>query len=254
MRFTVLAMASSMLVLACSTAPKSLDIDADLPLNTAPKKRTKPVPGPNQILLDGNITSVRWGDGDTFSLRTLTGKRKNARLAGFNALESYGPVHRWGDWTYAELYQLAKAAGVAAAAKGWVCTTQPGGGGYGRLLVDCPGLEKALISDGLAHVFSIKGPGRAEITALQKEAQKKRVGIWAKGVPDGLVTGLHSADERSDRKQAYDRVVDTQTGEAPAVPHTKSYEICQEVCHSKSCMIYVPYRMRYGEKRATCLR
>ena len=25
------------------------------------------------------------------------------RLAGFNALESYGPVHRWGDWTHADV-------------------------------------------------------------------------------------------------------------------------------------------------------
>ena len=254
MRFTVLVVASSALICACSTTPKSLDVDADVPLSTAPKTPLKPVPGPNQILLDGNISNVRWGDGDTFSLRTLTGKRKNARLAGFNALESYGPVHRWGDWTYAELYQLAKAAGVAASAKGWICTTQPGGGGYGRLLVDCPGLERELISKGLAHVFSIKGPGDEAVLALQKQAQKQSQGIWAKGVPEGLITGLHSADERSDRKQAYDRVVDTQTGEAPAVPHTKSYEVCQEVCHQSSCMIYVPYRMRYGDKRASCLR
>jgi len=241
-------------IIACASTPTSLDVDADEPLMTKAEKPLRPQPGPSQILLDGRVVTVRWGDGDTFSLRSLTGKRKNARLAGFNALESYGPVHRWGEWTHAELYQLAKTAGVVAAAKGWTCSTQPQGGGYGRLLVDCPELEKELIQKGLAHIFSIKGPGEDGLVALQIQAQKQGLGIWAKGVPSGLVTSLHSADERSDRNQAYDRVVNTQTGEAPTVRHTKNYEVCQEVCHQQSCMIYVPYRMRYGAKRANCLR
>ncbi len=254
MRRPPLAAALCTLIIACASTPPSLDVDANEPLDTAIKKPVRPVPKPGQILLDGRVVTVRWGDGDTFSLRSLTGKRKNARLAGFNALESYGPVHRWGDWTHAELYQLAKAAGEVAAARGWTCATLPGGGGYGRLLVDCPDLERTLIQKGLAHIFSIKGPGEPDLVALQIDAQKNGAGIWAKGVPAGLVTSLHSADERSDRRQAYDRVVNTQTGEAPAVQHTKNYEVCQEVCHQQSCMIYVPYRMRYGAKRATCLR
>lgn len=254
MRRVLLAAACFGSIITCVSTPVSLDVDANEPLETTVKKPVRPVPGPGQILLDGRVVKVRWGDGDTFSLRSLTGKRKNARLAGFNALESYGPVHRWGDWTHAELYQLAKAAGQVAAASGWTCSTLPGGGGYGRLLVDCPDLERALLQQGLAHIFSIKGPGKPDLVAIQIDAQKRGAGFWAKGVPAGLVTSLHSADERSDRTQAYDRVVNAQTGEAPAVQHTKIYEVCQEVCHQGSCMIYVPFRMRYGAKRATCLR
>ena len=240
--------------LACSTTPASLDVDRDEPLNTPTKKSPRQQPGASEISLNGRIVRVRWGDGDTFSFKTLTGKRKNARLARFNALESYGPVHRWGDWTPSELYGLAKKAGKVASAQGWVCRQLPGGGGYGRLLVDCPELEKLLIRQGLAHVFSLEGPGNSEILALQHEAQSAAVGIWAKGVPGGLVTSLHSRDERPDRNQAYDRVVDARTGHAPKVPHRKNYGVCDEVCHRDSCMVYVPYRMRYGKKRANCLR
>ena len=102
----------------CAGAPKSLDVDSDEPLNGAVRKPVKKEPGKSEILLDGRIYKVRWGDGDTFRLKTLTGKKKSARLAGFNTLESYGPVHRWGEWTADELYQLANTAGVVAAAQG----------------------------------------------------------------------------------------------------------------------------------------
>jgi micrococcal nuclease len=240
--------------LACSTTPVSLDVDDDEPLNSAVKRAPKTEPAASEISLNGRVIRVRWGDGDTFSFKNLTGKRKNARLARFNALESYGPVHRWGDWTPSELYGLAKKAGTVASARGWTCRQLPGGGGYGRLLVDCPELEKALIGQGLAHVFSIEGPGNPTTLALQHQAQSEALGIWAKGVPAGLVTSLHSRDERPDRDQAYDRVVNAKTGHAPMVPHNKNYGVCDEVCHSDSCMIYVPYRMRYGKKRANCLR
>ena len=238
----------------CAGAPKSLDVDSDEPLNGAVRKPVKKEPGKSEILLEGRIYKVRWGDGDTFRLKTLTGKKKSARLAGFNTLESYGPVHRWGEWTADELYQLANAAGVVAAAQGWTCSKQPGGGGYGRLLVACPELERVLLEKGLAHIFSIDGPGDPELLALQRKAQEERVGMWEKGVPQGVVTSLHSANERSDRKQAYDRVVSASTGEAPTIKHTENYEVCQEVCHQGSCMLYVPYRLRYGAKKASCLR
>ena len=171
----------------CAGAPKSLDVDSDEPLNGAVRKPVKKEPGKSEILLDGRIYKVRWGDGDTFRLKTLTGKKKkSARLAGFNTLESYGPVHRWGEWTADELYQLANTAGVVAAAQGWTCSKQPGGGGYGRLLVACPELERVLLEKGLAHIFSIDGPGDPELVALQRKAQEERVGMWEKGVPQGV--------------------------------------------------------------------
>jgi len=239
----------------CSTTPATMDVDADEPLSKAgakPAGLVKPAAG--QVQLDGRNIDVHWGDGDTFSFRDLRGKRKSARLAGFNALESYGPVHRWGTWTPSELYALSKKAGDIAAARGWVCRNKPGGGGYGRLLVSCPELKEALIGQGLAHVFSMDGPGDAASLAMQHDAQSSGVGIWAKGVPKGLVTSLHSKDERPDRDTAYNRVVNTSTGHAPMVAHRSNYEVCQEVCQSGSCMVYVPYRMRYGKKRANCLR
>jgi endonuclease YncB( thermonuclease family) len=244
--------ALTLLALAgCSTTPASLDVDADEPLHTVVKKAQ---PQANQIELNGTIINVRWGDGDTFSYKNRDGKRKSARLAGFNALESYGPVHRWGQWTPQELYRLSKEAGTVAGSRGWVCTRQPGGGGYGRLLVACPDLQKELLERGLAHVFSMKGPADAATLSVQHQAQSEGKGMWAKGVPKGMITSLHSKDERSDRDTAYNRVVNTQTGHAPTVSHREVYQVCQEVCQNGSCMIYVPYRMRYGKKRADCLR
>ncbi len=137
MRSSFLAWACLLPFLACSTTPASLDVDDDEPLTRPSQPVKAKQPGASEILLSGQIIRVRWGDGDTFSFKNLSGKRKNARLARFNALESYGPVHRWGDWTPAELYRLAKKAGEVAAARGWNCRQLPGGGGYGRLLVEC---------------------------------------------------------------------------------------------------------------------
>ena len=56
------------------------------------------------VLLDGVAVVADWDDGDTFAfIDANSGERVKARLSGFNTLESYGPVHRWGDWTGAEL-------------------------------------------------------------------------------------------------------------------------------------------------------
>ena len=101
----------------CAGAPNP-STSTPMSRSTAPSEnRSRRSQGKSEILLDGRIYKVRWGDGDTFRLKTLTGKKKSARLAGFNTLESYGPVHRWGEWTADELYQLANAAGVVAAAR-----------------------------------------------------------------------------------------------------------------------------------------
>jgi len=235
---------------ACSTAPKTMDVDGDEPIQQA---KPKAEAGPSQIKLDGLIVDVRWGDGDTFSFYQF-GKKKKARLAGFNTLESYGPVHRWGDWTAKELYGLAMKAGEVASARGWTCTKKPGGGGYGRLLVDCPVLKSELIAQGLAHAFSMKGPADEATMAIQLKSIETKQGMWAKGVPEGLITSLHSVDEKPGRSEAYNRVVNPRTGEAPGISHHQKYSVCQEVCVQGSCMTYVPYPQRYGKKRPDCLR
>jgi micrococcal nuclease len=201
------------------------------------------------VELDGKPTPVHWADGDSF---TVLGNDKGARLAGYNTLESYGPVHQWGEWTPIELYALARAATNIARKRPWRCTQLEGTGGYGRLVVDCPDLRDALLSAGLAHTFSVDGPGSAAAQALQNEAMAQARGMWQKGVPAGLITSLHSADERDDGS-AYDRVCDPVTGHAAKRAHTAVYTVCQTVCHDGSCMVYVPYAQRYGDSPADCL-
>ena len=62
------------------------------------------------VILNKKATPVYFNDGDTF--RALAGPfaGPSNRLAGFNTLESYGSVHRWGKFEAKELYNLAKIA------------------------------------------------------------------------------------------------------------------------------------------------
>ena len=206
------------------------------------------------IVLDGVEFSVFWDDGDTFSMENPEGgKRIRARLRGFNTLESYGPVHQWGNWSEAELYLVAKQAGGFAASQSWNCTDTQKGGGYGRILVDCPNLRTALLEAGLAHPFSIgEAAPEADLLAMRRGMESKS-GMWAKGTPSFLVTSLHSQDEKPD-KDAYNRVCSLASGECSAVTHTETYQVCQKVCVEDSCMVYVPYSQRYGEGQAHCLK
>jgi len=207
------------------------------------------------IELDGERLSVRWSDGDSFKFLSGPYKGSGVRLTGYNTLESYGPVHRWGDWTGGELYEIARSSKDLAGAHVWRCTSDGDRDGYGRVLVDCPGVAAHLVDMGHAHVFSMEGEGPDELLRLQRRAQRKGRGIWRRGVPEALVTSLHSDDEGS--KQAYNRVVDTQTGLSSVREHSDVYGICQEVCEgapgSGSCMTYVPFRLRYRDK-PDCLR
>lgn len=207
-----------------------------------------------ELRLDERCTKIRWGDGDTFSFND-NGEKKKARLAKYNTLESYGPVHRWGTWTGWELYHLAKQAGTFAAAGDWQCTTMPGSGGYGRLLVDCPDLRLALLKAGLAHIFLIDGEADPAELQAQATAIEKSVGMWEKGAPQKLITSLHSEDE--DDRSAYNRICDLSNGRCLPVDHTEFYSSCQEIQGPgtpSSYMLYVPYTDRYGPDRADCLR
>ena len=203
------------------------------------------------VMLDGRLIPVNWDDGDTFA---TPDRKLRARLVGYNTLESYGPVHRWGEWTPAELHKIAKDAGLRAASEVWTCTTEEGGGGYGRAAVDCPGLRQALLREGLAHTFAIDGSSDPADQAIQAESIAAGSGMWAKGAPEGLVTSVHSLDERDGASSTYDRVCSTTTGAAPKVIHAKVHPACTEVCHQGSCLLYVPYAQRYGDDRAACLR
>ena len=124
---------------------------------------------PSAIILDGKKVAVNWDDGDTFAVK-LEGADKvsRARLNGFNTLESYGPVHKWGRWKFRTLFAVAKQAGERAASEVWTCERLEGEGGYGRLLVDCPDLRLALLQEGLAHNFSIDAALESKYVAAGK--------------------------------------------------------------------------------------
>lgn len=205
-----------------------------------------------KVILDGREVSARWSDGDTFSWTDVRGEKQRARLKGYNTLESFGPVHRWGAWTAAELYTFAKKSGERARSEVWRCSLVGESGGYGRVLVDCPELRRVLIEEGYAHLFEVEDKASPDELALQRSAIERRRGIWEKGAPEGLITSVHSAQEGYD--VTYDRVCSLDTGRCAKVEHKELYSTCQEVCREGSCMIYVPYEERYfGGKRASCL-
>lgn len=212
---------------------------------------------PSTVSLNGEVARVRWSDGDTFRLKDGAHKGTSARLSGFNTLEDYGPVHRWGSFTKDELFALAKAPEKLLAARGFQCRSDGQKDGYGRLLVECPDAAMTLVSEGLAMVFAVEGVPDETLLASQQQAIFAKKGIWEKGVPSVVVTSLHSLGESESKEgEAYNRVVDTKTGIASVRKHQERYETCQEVCEggdAGSCMTYVPYERRY-KKKPDCLR
>ncbi|MBM66557.1 MAG: nuclease [Myxococcales bacterium] len=233
-----LSLSIILVVTACAGAPKA--------------EEKAPQPKAGQVLLDGVLIEAKWSDGDTFSWKDpANGEKRKARLVGFNTLEDYGPVHRWGEWSSKELYDLALEAGKVAAARGWVCEDTGSSGGYGRKAVLCESLREFMITEGYAHVLSMEGPGPTYLLKMQIAAQEAGKGIWKKGVPEGLVTSVHSSDEKPSGK-GYNRVVSTRTGASHIENHENRYEHCQEVCHQGSCMVYIPYKLRYGPKKLIC--
>ena len=211
-----------------------------------------------RILLAGAWAEVRWTDGDTF--RVLSGPHagRAARLVGVNALESYGPVHRWGGLPGTFYLSIAKKSAAVAAAASVRCGTDGRPDGYGRLLVACPEVAEALVRAGHAMVFAVDGPPDPRLVALQRDAQQQGTGMWAGGAPPLVPTSLHSADEPDlGARGAYDRVADTRTGVTAVRPHRRVYRPCEEVCvgegAERACMTYVPFARRYRDRPA-CLR
>ena len=205
------------------------------------------------VVLEGERTEVRWTDGDGF--RILSGPRRglSARLRGVNALEAYGPVHRFAGVPGERLLSIAKATPALVAAREWRCGTDGALDGYRRLLVDCPGAAEALVRSGLAMVFAVGGPPDATLVVAQLAAQREHSGMWAGGVPPLVPTSLHSAGEEGG---GYDRIADTRTGETEVRRHGRTYAVCEEVCvgegNGLACMTYVPYELRY-RNRPACL-
>ena len=186
----------------------------------------------SRVILNGKLTAVTFNDGDSF--RVLGGGMDGAkaRLEGFNTPESYGPVHSWGTWTEKELYVMAKMA-TAHARKGiWECETDGKTDTYGRMLVKCPGLAEDLIRHGLAHVLTVGDePGDPTLIEAQREAIEARRGIWSHGVPEYVLTSIHSVEEDTDGTGTYNRLVSTDDGHSLKWKHQNRYSECAKVCH-----------------------
>jgi endonuclease YncB( thermonuclease family) len=193
--------------------------------------------GANQnarVFLNGVPVQVWFNDGDTF--RVLEGEYRNTpcRLNGFNTLESYGPGHQWGDWHPYELYIIAKMATMNGRRGSWHCTTSGERDGYGRALTECPDLAIDQIRRGYAHALQVDDTtSRPEYLRAQHEAMAARRGMWAHGVPDFLMTSLHSADEDSSREWHYNRLVSTEDGHSESWQHRERYSECQWVCNTE---------------------
>lgn len=210
--------------------------------------------GASAVMLNGVRVEVRWSDGDSFKIKSGRFRGVGTRLSGYNTLESFGPVHQWGSFTGEDLYTIAKDAKYEAKTQVWNCTTDPSNRDhYGRLLVHCPDLIRHMVGVGAAHLFAIDEEPDPKALAAQLAAIKAKKGIWAKGVPTALLTSLHSLDEK-DWKEAYNRVADPLTGKARKVLHKETYTECQQVCMAGSCMLFIPFKRRYGRDRAPCLK
>jgi endonuclease YncB( thermonuclease family) len=209
------------------------------------------------VALGGAPTQVRWTDGDSFVVLTGPYAGRRARLAGVNALETHGPVHRLGRSGGRELLGIARRSAAVAAAAGGRCESDGAADGYGRLLVRCPEAAQALVRAGHAMVLAVDAPPDAALVALQGEAQRRRAGIWAGGAPPLVPTSLHSAGEAGlGPRGAYDRIADTRTGATEVRRHDRVYRTCEEVCvgegADRACLVYVPYERHYRD-RPSCL-
>ena len=70
--------------------------------------------GKGRVLIDDTYHDVSWSDGDSFGITSGRMRGQRVRLLGYNTLESYGPVHKWGDWNEDfRLYQICHIAYIS---------------------------------------------------------------------------------------------------------------------------------------------
>lgn len=184
-----------------------------------------------RVYLNGQPTPVYFNDGDSF--RVLAGPLEGtkARLAGFNTLESFGPVHRWGGWTAYELYANAKQGTYNARKGTWHCESDMSRDGYGRILWHCPDLVLSQIRNGFAHAYVVgEEPAPFEVLVAQREAQEARRGMWAHGIPAYVLTSIHSLSEDPSRPMHYNRLISTVDGRSREWSHRNNYGQCDVVC------------------------
>ena len=214
------------LALAAATATLAL-----VPLRAAPSAKADTT---TLVFVNGRMTRVYFNDGDSFRLLDGPYANSGARLAGFNTLESFGPVHAWGTFHPYEIYVLAKEATWHARRGVWHCGTDERRDGYGRLLLDCPDLAVSQIGRGFAHAMQINDrPSNPAYLRAQRGAQEARRGIWAHGIPGFVLTSIHSLDEDPRREWHYNRRVSTRDGHSESRQHRETYRECQWVCEDE---------------------
>jgi endonuclease YncB( thermonuclease family) len=207
-----------------------------------------------EITLDGQAALVNFNDGDTFKILEGNNRNTRVRITGFNALETQ-PVHSWGNASFEYLYHNSQEATQVAKKGGWHCATKGERDTYGRLIAECDDLALELIAMGLAHAYSVDSqPAKRSYLRAQEKAQHDETGMWRYGIPQQIITSLHSADEGAQR--TYDRAVSTKNGASELIQHDHVRRTCELVCIEEgfSCMIYVPFRLRYGAHKPECLR
>ena len=184
-----------------------------------------------KVVVNGLMSPVYFNDGDTFRILSGPLQGTKARLAGFNTLESFGPVHSWGKWSTRELYVNAKAATLHARRGVWRCSWDKSVDGYGRGLFICPELAISQIRQGLAHAMTVTAdPSPEKYLEAQRDAIANRRGMWAGGVPKYVLTSLHSLDERPGASWTYNRLVSTVDGHSEKWIHSETYGECARVC------------------------
>jgi hypothetical protein len=130
------------------------------------------------------------------------------------------------------MWVLAKVATHVARHGVWNCETDGKKDGYGRMLLHCKDLAKALILRGLAQVMSVDDkPGDSELVAAQQDAVKNRRGMWAHGVPDFVLSSLHSTSEGGGKDgKTYNRLISSWDGHSEKWIHEDNYAECAKVC------------------------
>lgn len=184
--------------------------------------------------VNGEATRVHFNDGDSFRVFSGDYNGSQCRLAGFNTLESFAPAHQWGDWHPYELYINAKMATYNGIRGTWHCTTDGSRDGYGRLLMVCPDLAVDQIRRGFAHAYNIDDtPAVPAYLRAQQDAIRNRRGMWAHGVPDYVMTSVHSADEDRSREVHYNRLVSSRDAHTESMEHHDTYDQCSWVCNDE---------------------
>ncbi|MEC7523675.1 MAG: thermonuclease family protein [Myxococcota bacterium] len=187
-----------------------------------------------RVFINGTPVPVRFNDGDSFRVFGGEYRGSQCRLAGFNTLESFGPGHQWGDWHPYELYINAKMATYNGRRGTWHCTTDGSTDTYGRVLMICPDLAVDQIRRGYAHAYQADDtPSPPAYLRAQQEAIRNRRGMWAHGVPDYVMTSIHSADEDPSREWHYNRLISVRDGHSESMQHRETYEECSWVCNEE---------------------